>query len=289
MNSVSESTEAHVRRYIALEIGRDDPVKSIQAVAERRVAGSHHEIFDVQCTKSRWWVITNATCLYSQAEFETYEKAFTYHVGLEVLHAEQRRVDQPPGNMDAIAAAWRRIQQATGDMHTASEAADYQSIGLKCRDSLIAAVAAVRSGPKIDQLGDAPKAADVKSWAGALASAFAQGAVRGYVSAVLYRVWDLTVWLQHNSGATEDDADIVLCATRWAVELFALLLQRAQVASPERCPKCESYRLQESGNPEPTPDGWFRWWTWRVCDGCGWESEHVIMTLGDEAKDNRGT
>jgi len=51
---------------------------------------------------------------------------------------------------------------------------------------------------------------------------------------------------------------------------------------PEQCPSCGSYRLQESGEPERTDDGWFIWWTWRVCDACGWHSERVVMTVGDD-------
>lgn len=133
--------------------------------------------------------------------------------------------------------------------------------------------------------GELPKTGDVKSWAGAVAGAFAEGPVRAYASAVLYRTWDLTVWLQHRSRATEQDADIVLSATKSSLELLVLLVNADPVAIPERCPSCGSYRLQENGEPESTTDGWFRWWRWLVCDGCGWQSERVIMTVSDEEDD----
>jgi hypothetical protein len=283
----SESTEAHVRRYVGLEVGRDDPVTFVQQVGERRVAGQHHEIFDVRCTKTRWWVITNATCLYSQDDFKTYEAALTYHVGLSVMMAERSRMDMPQDKRQVIAGAWRRLQQAAEDMHASSESADFQAIGLKCRDALLA-VAAQISEPWLKQSTELPKAGDVKSWAGLVVAAFSHGPIRAYATASLYRTWDLTVWLQHHSRATEREADIVLSATRWALELLALLTDAERVGTPERCPSCSSYRLQESGEPEHFEDGSFVWWTWRVCDGCGWQSERVVMKVEDDEDEDSG-
>lgn len=131
----NESTEAHVRRYVRLELGSDDPVTSVEQVAHRRIAGTHHEIFDVQCVNTRWWVITNGTCLYSQDRFQTYDEALTYHVGLAVLLAGRHKMDMPEDKFQVIAGAWRRMRQTATDVETSSESADFQGIGLKCRDA----------------------------------------------------------------------------------------------------------------------------------------------------------
>jgi len=220
--------------------------------------------------------------MYSQDDFRTYEEALTYHVGLWVMMTEQSRLDMPQDKRQVVAGAWRRLQQAVEDMHASSESADFQAIGLKCRDALLAMVAQMIEEPLLKEPMELPKAGDVKSWAGLVAGAVSQGPIRAYATAALYRAWDLTVWLQHHSRATEREADIVLSATRWALELFALLVDSERVGTPERCPKCGSYRLQESGEPERFEDGSFVWWTWRVCDGCGWQSERVVMTVEDD-------
>jgi hypothetical protein len=68
--------------------------------------------------------------------------------------------------------------------------------------------------------------------------------MRSYVK-VLVKTWDLTVWLQHFSNATEYDADIVLDATAHLLGVFGKLIRRHESDEPERCPRCESYKLAE--------------------------------------------
>jgi hypothetical protein len=65
----------------------------------------------------------------------------------------------------------------------------------------------------LGDLENPPTASDFKAWGGLFAERLAEDRVRAYVKGLVERTWDLTVWLQHRSDATPDDAELVLDAT----------------------------------------------------------------------------
>jgi len=52
----------------------------------------------VHCPESRWWVVTNPTYLYEQADFKSREVVLTFHIGLmlRVEYAQERNVSVTP-------------------------------------------------------------------------------------------------------------------------------------------------------------------------------------------------
>src|SRR5437879_4700333 len=93
---MSEQEERAIRQYVESQTprARKDPVTLVQKVGRRRVAGRTHDLYDVWTKKSgRWWVITNMTNLYSQADFNSIDEAFTYHLGLCLVLSERYRVE----------------------------------------------------------------------------------------------------------------------------------------------------------------------------------------------------
>jgi hypothetical protein len=54
-----------------------------------------HDIWDVHCTQSRWWVVTNPTNLYSQQDFKSGEVVLTFHIGLALRLEYGRERDVP--------------------------------------------------------------------------------------------------------------------------------------------------------------------------------------------------
>ena len=60
----------------------DETVTLAQKVYSERVHTVKHDIWDVHTDKDRWWVITNPTNLYSQAQFPNMDLALTFHIGL---------------------------------------------------------------------------------------------------------------------------------------------------------------------------------------------------------------
>jgi hypothetical protein len=119
-----------------------------------------------------------------------------------------------------------------------------------------------------------PEAANVKEWMGIYAASLTVDRPRVYIRAFAEKTWDLTNWLQHYSGATEWDAQLVLDATAQLLNTFTLLRVRYDQGSAERCPECDSYQLMEDFDGEfVTVEGRVGIFLWNVCLSCGWQSE----------------
>jgi len=54
--------------------GDDEVVEHVEKVACERVLSRDHDVFDVHTNKGRWWVITNPTNLYSQADHPSMDR-----------------------------------------------------------------------------------------------------------------------------------------------------------------------------------------------------------------------
>ena len=81
---MTEQEEREIRQYVESQThDEDDPVRLVQRVGRRRIAGHTHGLYDVWMEKGdRWWVITGFTNLYSQDDFNEVEMAFMYHLGI---------------------------------------------------------------------------------------------------------------------------------------------------------------------------------------------------------------
>lgn len=280
MPDLSEPDERAIRQYVDSQSPADDKATLVQAVGSQRILGRRHELYDVHCEKSRWWVITNPTNLYQQSDFPEVEQALIFHIGLGAFLAERsRRELSDPETEEHVSSSWRRFSQAVDDMNDAEESEDFQAVGVKCRDALIALAKEHAGAGWVGEVSDPPKAADFKGWANIYAEALTEtGRLRAYLKALVDKTWDLTVWLQHNSTATPVDADIVTEATGQVISTFAELIRRREHGEPNRCPRCESYRVREDVEPDDDPPGF---WESDVCASCGWHSEPAFTSLQD--------
>ncbi|GAA5036899.1 hypothetical protein GCM10023258_39840 [Terrabacter aeriphilus] len=234
--------------------------------------GRNHELYDVHCKKTRWWVITEPTNLYQQSDFPEVEQAFIFHLGLGVFMAERSRSElEDPETEQHITRSWRRFKQAVDAMNGAEESEDFQAVGIKCRDALIALAKDHATAAWVGPLESPPKAADFKGWGNIFVERLTEsGRLRRYVKELVDKTWDLTVWLQHEANATPMDADIVLEATGLLLGLFAKLIRRREHGDPDRCPRCESYRVRHDLDPDRSEDGF---WVGSVCASCGWSEQ----------------
>lgn len=155
-------------------------------------------------------------------------------------------------------------------MNGAEESEDFQAVGIKCRDALIAFAKDHANADWVGDLeSDPPKAADFKGWANIFAERLtAGGRLRQYVKELVNRTWDLTVWLQHEGNAAPLDAEIVLDATGLLLGLFAKLINRQEHGGAERCPVCDSYRVRYDIEEDAERDGT---WSGPMYASCGWE------------------
>jgi hypothetical protein len=274
---MTEQEEHEIRQYVESQTrDRGNGVRLVQRVGKRRVAGHTHDLYDVWMDKGdRWWVITDFTNLYAQEDFNDIDQAFTYHLGMCALLREKFRIETDEESAEYVGRPWRRLVKAFDAMSEAEEAEDFQAVGIRCREALLALV---REHSSADWLGapvGAPNVADFKGWMSLHGAALTSGRFRSYLRDVAERAWDLTVWLQHFSDATELDAEIVLEATAHFLRVFAMAVQRYQAGSSTRCPACESYRVAEDGNVEER-DGVPGYASNEVCLACGWTSERTF-------------
>jgi len=281
MADLAEHEERYVRDYVNTQSPADDQAELVQKVGTQRVLGRVHDIYDVHCTSTRWWVITDPTNLYLQTDFPKAEQALIFHLGLGVFMAERSRASMDDDHEELVSAAWRRFRQALDAMNDASESEDFQAVGIKCRDALIALAKTHKDADWIGDVPEPPKAADFKGWGLVFAEKLAEGRMRSYLKTLVEKTWDLTVWLQHNSNATPIDADLVLEATSYLISTFGKLIHRLEVGDPERCPRCESYRLDEDVQQDENRKGFYES---TVCEACGWRSDSTFTSWAEHFK-----
>ena len=287
MAELAEHEERAIRDYVNSQSPADDQAGLVQRVGSHRILGHVHDLFDVHCEKTRWWVITQPTNLYLQTDFPKAEQALIFHIGLGAFLAERSRAEIAEDHEEYVSGAWRRFRDALETMDEASESEDFQSVGIKCRDALIALGKSHRDAPWVGAVADPPKAADFKGWGNIFAESLSDSRLRSYLKALVDRTWDLTVWLQHYANATPIDADIVLEATSHLIATFGKLIHRREVGDPARCPRCDSYRLDEDIQHNEEGQGFFES---TVCAACGWRSEVSFTSWADhfEGKDIAG-
>lgn len=284
MPELAEHEERAIRDYVNSQSPPEDRAGIIQRAHSQRILGRVHEVFDVHCEKTRWWVITEPTNLYLQTDFPQAEQALIFHIGLGVVLAERSRAELEVDQEEHVTAPWRRYRDALNVMNEADEAEDFQSVGIKCRDSLIALGKQYQDASWLGELSERPRVADFKGWGCIYAECLSDGRVRQYVKALVERTWDLSVALQHDSNATPMDADLVLEATAHLIGTMSRLIRRAEVGDPERCPKCDSYRLDEDVQHDEEAQGFY---VSTVCAACGWESDSTFTLWRDHFEGTR--
>lgn len=279
MNEVSNHEVKRIRDYVNSQSPADDQAVLVQKLGSRRVMGRLHESYDVHCERSRWWVITEPTNLYSQEAFPQAEQALIFHLGLALYMAERSRAELPLEDEERIPGSWRRFQQAVQDLNDAGEAEDFQAIGIRCRDSLLAMARDHRNAAWLGVVDDPPKVSDFKGWGNVFAERLAEGRLRAYLKGLVDRTWDLAVSLQHNSDATPIDAELVLDATAHLLSVVGRLIRRWEQGEPDRCPRCGSYKLSEDIDVVDGPVSGYLAST--ICGGCQWQSEQVFTSWAD--------
>jgi hypothetical protein len=222
----------------------------------------------VRTEQGRWWVITPPTNLYSQELFPSLDYTISFHIGLMARVMSRSKSSVEPIEELLLAAAWRKWHQASEALDEAEEPEDFQAVGMRCRESLVAMVRKLAK-PDMVPSGMPPKRSDVSGWTELIANHIAHGGsakdVRCYMKTVAKSGWDLVNWLTHASGATKADAILALQATQHALATFSAAVFRHLHGIPDHCPSCGSYRIGLRGDPDGDgSDGV------PGCRACGW-------------------
>jgi hypothetical protein len=158
----------------------------------------------------------------------------------------------------------------------ASEAEDFQAVGMKCRECMLAFVHTAPDYIDIQDGVTQPKRGDFTQWASLIADWAVPGShlkdIRAHLKQVSNSAWQLANWLTHTSNALPIDAELTMDATHHVLEVFSTAVIRKESERPERCPQCASYQLRSFYVPELEQGPPYA----NVCQACGWESIEMV-------------
>jgi hypothetical protein len=235
-----------------------EQVIHVEKAASERVGPVRHDIWDVHCTDSRWWVITEPTNLYSQDDFKSRDVALTFHIGLSlrVSYLQDRRVPVAPEPAALLPGSWRRWEQAFEAYDAGDEAEDFQAVGVRLRECLVSFIGETSNDELVPTGQPAPKAADFKGWSELLTNRLAEGEpsahLRSYLKKLSAETWAYVNWLTHAKNAMRMDAEIGLKAVEHLLGTFTAARMRLG-RQGLRCEDCGSYKLAAG-----------------TCERCGW-------------------
>ncbi len=108
-----------IREYVEIQAS-DETVIHLEKITSENILDKDYDVWDVHTDKSRWWVITSPTNLYSQKHFPSMDYTLSFHVGLTMRMAAGQKSGIPE-QRERVAQAWRRLDQAEEALKKASE------------------------------------------------------------------------------------------------------------------------------------------------------------------------
>jgi hypothetical protein len=250
----SEHEAEEIKGYVEWQAHGEEAVVHAEKLASERVFGREYDVWDAHTDKERWWVITNPTNLYSQTLMPSLDYTLSFHIGLMARVAARREPDGTEAEQEFLLVTSRKLTQASEAFDHADEAEEFQAVGMRCRECLLSLVREVIDGNSIGAGNDLPKAGDFPAWNDRIANALCPGnsaeLVRGYLKTTAERAWRLVNWLTHAANATRVDAELALSATSHVISNYALLVVRRKARAPDRCGRCQSYKITVDWRPD---------------------------------------
>jgi hypothetical protein len=256
---------------------QDLTVEFVQKVYSENVLHVRHDVWDVHTNVDRWWVITEPMNLYAQEQFPNVDLALTFHTGLclRITRSDRQKLPEIPA--EPFVACFRSLQEASEALVQAQEVADYQSIGVRCREALLAFANTAQTVMPWMGTGDLPKEADLKAWADHICRVALSGDSNKYrrhlFKTLVESAWEFTNWLTHTQSSNWHDAEAAISVTEDAIGLCTSAVIRHVRGVPEQCPACGSQRLSpHRGYHRDSPEVQ---WERPTCDKCSWAGEPV--------------
>jgi len=275
-------SEADIARYVEIEAD-GERVKHVEKVKEEIVFGEAHEIWDVITDKNRWWVITNLTNLYSQQHFPSLDYTISFHIGL-MARLRSRPIGASSIEPSPFDDIFRRSEQAKYRFDTATEAEDFQAIGVQLRECLLSLIAALRRRSTVDPLPESPQDANFIAWSAILVDQVCPGSrnkeLRQYLKGTARDTWQLVNWLTHDRSANKTATGIAIHGCDTIVGHSIAVFERERVDHTDQCPLCNSRDIRRHFDPAIASDGDY----FESCGKCGWDSHPGLTDLDDEAE-----
>jgi hypothetical protein len=157
---------------------------------------------------------------------------------------------------------------------------DYQSVGMRCRETLLAFADMAQKIIPWTSAEPKPKAGDLKAWADHICIVTMAGEShkerRHLFKTLLETAWTFANWLTHSKSSKWYDAEAAFATTENAIALCASSVIRYMRGVPETCPACGSHRLSpERGIRTDIPE---IEWERPTCNKCDWKGEPVPIS-----------
>jgi hypothetical protein len=280
--ATDEESADVVRYYLSQSPGAE--VTFLQKVYSEAVIGHRHDVWDVHASDGRWWVITNPTNLYSQDQFPNMDLAVTFHMGLCLRIPRSQRQRSSDRNVVPFGMLFTRLHEISEALGQAQNVADYQAIGMRSREALLAFVAAAQDIAEWT-MEAAPKRADFRAWSELICNTALAGRDqrerRRLLKSLLAETWVFANWLTHAQSATWSDAEAAITTVEHCLGMATSIVIRHLRGVPEQCPACGSPHLfPEEGWHEAIPEIAFER---PVCSDCGWTGEPI--PVGERSPD----
>ena len=258
----------------------DLKIEFLQKVYIELVLNQRHEVWDIHTNEDRWWVITNPMNLYSQEQFPNMDLAVTFHVGLclRVPRSELQKLSALP--IEPFAECFRALSEAVEALSHAEEVGDYQALGVRCRETLLAFADAAQAVLPWNSADQEPRRADFKAWMDHVCLKVLAGPThehrRHLLKTLLDSTWKFVNWLTHAKSSRWHDAEAAVTSTEHAIDLAVSVVIRHLRGVPEACPACGSHRLSpQRGFNEEIPD---LEWERPTCERCDWTGAPVPIS-----------
>lgn len=294
------ATRFEVSRYVEKE-GRE---KVLSAKPEQTFDdfGPKVTVWNVKTEQGAWWVVEGDGVpmnLYPQAAYYfSSAEAYSFHMGLmaRVLkheeHDPQHVLKLVSFGYARFAGVRRKLHIASETLASASEAEDYQGIGLLCREALIALAAEVVLDSELPGDADSPKLGDFKNRASLAISRWLpeprDSDLRSHLRKLSQAAWDFAASLTHSPDRTATDAATCLNLVGATITIFEELLKKEADERQEAfCPVCRSRRLElvdrQTSKNSPVEKLLY-------CEYCGWNTVIDTYSLdSQDVEDNENT
>lgn len=157
-----ERERRHIIDYFLAESAEGSTVQRAEKLTSERIYGRKHDIWDLQASDGRWWVVTNPTNLYSHDDFPSMHTAFALHIGVTARMIAHQSLQAPVNDEDRhrLEPAWRRFEQAAEALDNADETEDFQAVGMRCRECLLTFIEHAASDDMVPEGVEPPKQGD---------------------------------------------------------------------------------------------------------------------------------
>jgi hypothetical protein len=260
-----EHEERYIREYVELEATGEN-VTHLEKLTTESVLNRQYDVWDVRTNKDRYWVITNPTNLYSQKLSPSMDYTLSFHIGVTMRVSARQARTAPEQKSRLSQSAWRLWEQAAEALEKADDAEKFQTVGMICRECLIAFSKSIALS-KIVSIENAPKSSDFIGWSQIYSNIIAKGQsskeTRNYLKTLSKSTWQLINWLTHSSSVVWFDGNMAVDAVYLLLSTFDIALIRFEEGTPNRCPKCLSYKIISDYRADL--DEYVT-----LCEACGW-------------------